>query len=1042
MRPFRCALVTVLLVLVLAPACKPGWYTYTTADGLASNMIRSIYEDRSGDLWICTLGYGVSRYDGVSWRTYTTADGLASDYVYAVLGDHSGAFWFSTEAGLSRFDGTGWHTYTRVDQGSGATSILEDASGNLWFGVLGGAVKYDGTNWYQYDVRYGLRGNYVQTIFEDQSGNLWFGADEGGVTRYDGVNWRTYTTADGLAGTSVNRIGQDRSGALWFGTYQGDMDDDVMPSDGVSRFDGVTWQTYTTADGVPDHFVTGMCTDRAGNLWFTTTRGVCQFDGSRLRTFTTADGLPYENAWDVRQDDSGNLWIGTWNGLARFDYAEARTFTVSDGLVSNLVQVISKDKAGRLWFGTRDSGASMYDGAAWHAYTTENGLPDNAVGAIVQDHLGNIWFATDQGASRYDGDHWQTYTVADGLASDYVDAIAEDSSGNLWFGTSFGLTRYDGQSWRTFTENDGLIRRDPDVILVDRSGNVWAGTYEGLNRYDGSSWETYTTANGLGGNFVAAMLEDHDGNIWVGTRLGGLSKYDGSGWRTYTTADGLASNDAVAICEDHLENLWVGSPSGLTRYDGVKWGLCDVNDGFPSSYVYAVLEDDAGNLWLSRPPGEGVTCYAPDRVPPETVISPRPLAITASTSQTITFCAGFGEVKGVTFSYSLDGSSWSTWSRLNFWQGSNLADGLHRFEVKACDAVGNVDPTAAVCNFEIDASPPVPVILTPASGEAVRGSVVIEGRAVDARFRNFWVEVREANSPSWVALGEGDQPVDEGALANWDTAPLPDGNYELRLSVADTLDLVGRALVRVKVDNVPPWADQTAPAIISVTSGGDVYTSDEGVHLYFPPHAFARDTEVQIEPLSEAEVPDSLGTGVHRASVGYQIAWSGAGLQKPATMEMVVPAEEGALAIYLFGADSTWRRLGGTVDASGSPLSSAIAEPGRYGVFSETSVPPGSGGLSGLIVTPRVFSAAGSFATEEAAISFTLGRPGAVTVKIYNRAGRLVRGVASGQQMNAGTNLIRWDGRDSDANIVQDGVYLVVVEALGEKEVKTIALVR
>jgi flagellar hook assembly protein FlgD len=65
-----------------------------------------------------------------------------------------------------------------------------------------------------------------------------------------------------------------------------------------------------------------------------------------------------------------------------------------------------------------------------------------------------------------------------------------------------------------------------------------------------------------------------------------------------------------------------------------------------------------------------------------------------------------------------------------------------------------------------------------------------------------------------------------------------------------------------------------------------------------------------------------------------------------------------------------------------------------------------------------------------------------VTVKIYNRAGRLVREVASGQQMNAGTNLIQWDGRDSDANQVEDGLYLVVVEALGQKQTKTLAVVR
>lgn len=44
--------------------------------------------------------------------------------------------------------------------------------------------------------------------------------------------------------------------------------------------------------------------------------------------------------------------------------------------------------------------------------------------------------------------------------------------------------------------------------------------------------------------------------------------------------------------------------------------------------------------------------------------------------------------------------------------------------------------------------------------------------------------------------------------------------------------------------------------------------------------------------------------------------------------------------------------------------------------------------------------------------------------------------------MNAGANLVRWDGRDSDGNLAEDELYLVVVEAMGQKQVKTLAVVR
>ena len=54
----------------------------------------------------------------------------------------------------------------------------------------------------------------------------------------------------------------------------------------------------------------------------------------------------------------------------------------------------------------------------------------------------------------------------------------------------------------------------------------------------------------------------------------------------------------------------------------------------------------------------------------------------------------------------------------------------------------------------------------------------------------------------------------------------------------------------------------------------------------------------------------------------------------------------------------------------------------------------------------------------------------------------MMREVVSGQSMNAGANLVRWDGRDRNGGFAVDGLYLVTVEALGRTERKTLAVVR
>jgi flagellar hook assembly protein FlgD len=54
----------------------------------------------------------------------------------------------------------------------------------------------------------------------------------------------------------------------------------------------------------------------------------------------------------------------------------------------------------------------------------------------------------------------------------------------------------------------------------------------------------------------------------------------------------------------------------------------------------------------------------------------------------------------------------------------------------------------------------------------------------------------------------------------------------------------------------------------------------------------------------------------------------------------------------------------------------------------------------------------------------------------------LVKEVASEKSMNADANLVRWNGQDDEGSTVPDGLYVVSVEALGEKQVRTLAVVR
>jgi ligand-binding sensor domain-containing protein len=1055
-------LMAAFLLCMLQSSAEARWQLYRRYE-TPMKPPYAMCEDSTGNIWF--LGGSVQRYDGVNWQTYDTGTALGDTVsVIAALVDRSGALWLGTydseqekSAGIIRFDGQEWTTFVLPNRYSwNVTAILEDHSGNLWFTGSGGVSRFDGRDWTLIDphLTWETGGEVwsahmdASSIAEDGRGVIWVGTGWCPPSRLEGTRWELAFQDLAPEWWRISKIICARTGDLWFATNAG-----------AIRYDGVTPHLLTAADGLLENTVYDVVEDVEGGLWFAHPSGLSRYYGGAWQTYPASEENSLSYPQRLLADRTGNLWIrmGSISNVVRFDRADLRLLTEADGLASKYLRSVLRDRSGNLWVGTGE-GLSRFDGHAWTTFTEADGLINRQVTALLEDRDGNIWAGSSTvlqggsfGINRFDGRSWTT--LREGIK---VHSIYQGDDGVLWFGgEKDSFFTWDGQEFKGSDLDPGVA---PilgggwiDAITEDKRGAMWFATYGGgVVRFDGSSWERFFSEDHEDGKYLGfSLLVDHSGNVWYGSR-GGVSRYDGAHWTTFDRQSGLTFPYAVSLLEDREGYIWVGTDSGLERFDGANWvpilpGAPFSND-FPG-YVYGISQDPSGGFWLAFG-ALGLVYYEMDRVPPQTVILGRPPALSSNTIMEVPFTAAFGETEPIEFSYSLDDLSWSEWSSISFWSGQGLGDGVHVFRVRGRDRFGNIDMSPAECTFEIDATPPMPVIASPASGQAVRGSVVIRGTAADSRFERYRLDVRPAGG-TWTFLRESSSPVLDGSLADWDTRRLVDGDYEMRLAVIDTLGLVGASAVRIIVDNEAPWVDETAPAVVSSALGGDVYTGKEEVHLYFPPRAFARDTEVRIARLGAGDVPDTLENGARLVPGGHEITWSGEKLAKAVVLDMSyagaaceVNACGGTPAIYMLGAGSGWGRLGGTVDRAAAKVAATITEPGKYSLFVETVAPAGEGSLSGVLVTPRVFSPGGTFADDEAAIGFTLGRSGTVTVKIYNRAGRLVREVASNRQMNVGANLVSWDGRDADSNQVEGGLYLVVVEALGKTQTKTIAVVR
>ncbi len=151
--------------------------------GVPAHDIYYIFNDTKGNVWLCTYGGGVSKLTEKSITTYTTGQGLASNLVMGAAEDNNGNIWFCTYGGgVSKYDGTSFTNYT-TQQGlanNRVNRVLKDSCGNLWFCTYGGGVsRFDGKTFLTFNKADGLSDNMVMQIVSNKTGKIFFGTNKG-----------------------------------------------------------------------------------------------------------------------------------------------------------------------------------------------------------------------------------------------------------------------------------------------------------------------------------------------------------------------------------------------------------------------------------------------------------------------------------------------------------------------------------------------------------------------------------------------------------------------------------------------------------------------------------------------------------------------------------------------------------------------------------------------------------------------------------------------------------------------------------------------
>lgn len=153
-------------------------------------------------------------------------------------------------------------------------------------------------------------------------------------------------------------------------------------------------------------------------------------------------------------------------------------------------------------------------------------------------------------------------------------------------------------------------------------------------------------------------------------------------------------------------------------------------------------------------------------------------------------------------------------------------------------------------------------IVTPVRDQTLRGNVTIQGSATSPVFSRYELAyAQEPDLANWIVIGGAVQPVEAGMLGAWNTRPLPDGKYALRLQVFGADGSVNEAIVRnLTLANAAAEPTPAVSVVITDTTG-----SRTGVVAEVQT---ARNL-LQLAVTTAAQLPDAFMRGVRLAILGF-----------------------------------------------------------------------------------------------------------------------------------------------------------------------------
>jgi signal transduction histidine kinase/ligand-binding sensor domain-containing protein len=589
--------------------------------GLLSNNIASLYQDKTGFIWVGTSN-GIQRFDGAKFVTYSTekpgSEKLPEEQVRQMAGNGNNKIWllFEHTGKVGIFDPVKvtYHNIPIKITGKlpprTELNLWTDSKSNAYINLYryGKILKYDSIknefneNTPLNNLPRGWKGG--GNVFEDTLLKRYWIITDSGLCIYDepsGQTWSRHFNPKKISllekwdkSYLISEFYIDKKRRHWYFYWTGGQNFNCYSEQGEALKDTAGLMGVNTGYAEPRKFLE----TNDGALYLYGPGCLYTLDGNSSKftlyrsQYTDNYNIRYENVNAVLEDRDGMVWVATDQGLYYHSPRRDQLANVFLSPVPGYYEVtdLLQLKDGNYWVSTWGRGILAMDKDFRYYYANiynENNkdyvrsrTEFNQTWTLLQHSSGKIFIGCQAGRLMiYDPATGTTqFLEPPAFEKRTIRYIAEDKNGHLWFGTQAGaVIRYNGTDFKLVyrLEETAIIYK----IFIDKAdGNIWLATHErGLYAINPNNFKIVqhftknNTANPLFGDKVSDLEQLNDSLMYAAASgvLHVINKKTGK-VKILSTAEGLPSNSVMRIRLDAKGYLWIITHQGLCHFDWRK----------------------------------------------------------------------------------------------------------------------------------------------------------------------------------------------------------------------------------------------------------------------------------------------------------------------------------------------------------------------------------------------------------------------------------------------------------------------------------------